>query len=74
MNAAIKEAEVKKYYYKTHDSLKEHLQCVVDAYNFSKRFMGLKGLNVFDCINYCWNKEPDRFVKKSAHRFAGLHN
>ena len=73
MNRTIKEATVKKYYYKTHDNLKEHLQAFIDAYNFGKRLKALKGLTVFDYINKCWHQEPDRFVKNPVHLFAGLY-
>ena len=48
MNRAYKEATVKKYYYKTHEKLKEHLQSFIKAYNFGKSLKALKGLTVFD--------------------------
>ena len=51
MNRTIKEATVKKYYYKTHENLKEHLKSLIDAYNFAKRLKALNGLTVFDFIN-----------------------
>ena len=48
MNITIKEATVKKYYYKSHDRLKEHLQTFIDAYNFAKRLKTLNGLTVLN--------------------------
>ena len=73
MNRTIKEATVKKYYYETHQKLKEHLQSFIDAYNFGKRLKALKGLTVFDYINKCWNEEPDKFKTNPVHLFAGLY-
>ena len=73
MNRTIKEATVKKYYYETHQKLKEHLQSFIDAYNFGKRLKALKGLTVFDYINKCWNVEPDNFKTNPLHLFAELH-
>ena len=74
MNRTIKEATVKKYYYETHQKLKEHLQSFIDAYNFGKRLKALKGLTVFDYINKCWNEDPDQFKTNPVYLFAGLYN
>lgn len=35
MNRTIKEATVKRYYYETHQQLKEHLQLFLTAYDFA---------------------------------------
>ena len=67
MNRTIKEATVKKFHYKTHDNLKEHLKSFIDAYNFAKRLKALKGLTVFDFINKCWQNEPERFNNDPRH-------
>ena len=67
MNRTIKEASVKKHYYKTHDNLKEHLRSFIDAYNFAKRLKAHKGLTVFDYINKCWLNVPDRFKTDPRH-------
>ena len=56
-----------KYYYKTHNKLKEYLQCFINAYNFSKRLKVLQGLAVFDYINICWQNEPERFISDPRH-------
>jgi hypothetical protein len=44
MNRTLKEATVKRYYYETHDQLREHLQTFLMAYNFAKRLKTLRGL------------------------------
>ena len=44
MNRTIKEATVKRYYYQSHDHLKQHLHTFLVAYNFAKRLKTLKGL------------------------------
>ena len=44
MNRTIKDATVRRYHYKTHDRLREHLKTFLDAYNFDKRLKTLKGL------------------------------
>ena len=43
MNRTIKEATVKRYYYQSHDHLKQHLHTFLMAYNFAKRLKTLKG-------------------------------
>jgi hypothetical protein len=37
MNRTIKEATMKRYYYQSHDHLKQHLHTLLTAYNFAKR-------------------------------------
>jgi hypothetical protein len=37
MNRTIKDATVKRYFYETHDQLRDHLRDFVDAYNFARR-------------------------------------
>ena len=73
MNRTIKKATVKKYYYETHQKLKEHLQSFIDAYNFGRKLKALKGLTVFDYINKCWNEESDKFKTNHLHLFAGVY-
>ena len=73
MNRTIKEATVKKYYYKSHDRLKDHLQAFIEAYNFAKRLKTLNGLTVFDFINKCWHDEPERFKFDPRHMFEELN-
>ncbi len=42
MNRTIKDATVKKYYYKSHKQLKEHLYNFAMAYNYAKDLKLLK--------------------------------
>ena len=72
MNRTLKELTVKKYYYKTHEELKEHLYSFVDVYNCVKRLKALKGSTVYDYIVKYWEKEPERFTKEPHHMFPGL--
>jgi hypothetical protein len=44
MNRTLKEATVKRYYYQTHQQLKEHLQTFLMAYNFARKLKPLRGL------------------------------
>jgi transposase InsO family protein len=73
MNRTLKEATVKKYYYETHDHLKEHLQAFLMAYNFAKRLKTLKGLTPYEYICKCWQKEPERFTINPCHHTLGLN-
>jgi hypothetical protein len=54
MNRTIKEATVKRYYYETHQQLKEHLKFFLAAYNFAKRLKRLTGLTPYEYIVKCW--------------------
>ena len=48
MNRTLKEATVRRYYYESHEQLRNHLAAFVDAYNFAKRLKTLKGLTPFE--------------------------
>jgi hypothetical protein len=50
MNRTIKEATVKRYYYQSHDHLKQHLHTFLTAYNFAKRLKTPKGLTPYEYI------------------------
>jgi transposase InsO family protein len=73
MNRTLKEATVRKYYYETHDHLKEHLYAFLMAYNFAKRLKTLKGLTPYEYIGQCWQKEPERFTMNPCHHTLGLN-
>jgi transposase InsO family protein len=73
MNRTLKDATVKKYYYQTHQHLKEHLQAFQMAYNFAKRLKTLKGLTPYEYICQCWQKEPERFTVNPYHHTLGLN-
>lgn len=67
----IKEATVKRFYYVSHDQLREHLANFVAAYNFAKRLKTLKGLTPYEYICKCWTKEPQRFTSDPHHQMPG---
>jgi transposase InsO family protein len=56
MNRTIKDATVKRYFYETHDQLRDHLRDFVDAYNFARRLKTLKGLTPYEFL--CKACEP----------------
>jgi transposase InsO family protein len=74
MNRTIKDATVKRFYYETHDQLREHLTNFVAAYNFAKRLKTLKGLTPYEYICKCWTKEPQQFTSDPHHQMPGLNN
>ena len=71
MNRTIKEATVKRFYYETHNELREHLANFVAAYNFAKRLKTLQGLTPYEFICKCWIKEPQRFTSNPRHQIPG---
>lgn len=48
MNRTLKEATVKRYYYRSHHELKKHLHTFLMAYNFAKRLKTRKGLTAYE--------------------------
>jgi len=73
MNRTIKDATVKRYYYETHEQLKEHLAQFLAAYNFAKRLKTLRGLTPYEYISRCWQKEPERFRLNPHHHSMRLN-
>ena len=73
MNRTLKEATVKRYYYDTHEQLKQHLYAFVNAYNFSKRLKTLRGLTPYEYILKIWQSEPERFKINPHHHNMGLN-
>ena len=73
MNRTIKEATVKRYYYETHQQLKDHLQLFMTAYNFAKRLKTLKGLTTYEFIIKCWQTDKKRFKINPNHHTLGLN-
>ena len=45
---------MKRYYYQSHDHLKQHLHAFLMAYNFAKRLKTLKGLTPYEYICKIW--------------------
>ncbi|MBY5356722.1 transposase family protein [Rhizobium leguminosarum] len=73
MNRTIKDATVKRYYYESHDQLRQHLADFVAAYNFGRRLKTLKGLTPYEFICKQWTKEPERFRLDPTHQMPGLN-
>lgn len=73
MNRTIKEATVKRYYYETHQQLKDHLQPFLTAYNFAKRLKTLNGLTSYEYIVKCWQIDKERFKLYPNHHTLGLN-
>jgi transposase InsO family protein len=73
MNKSIKDATVKKYYYQSHDELKQHLQTFLMAYNFARRLKTLKGLTPYEYLCKLWTIEPERFRVNPLHHKVGLN-
>ena len=73
MNRTLKEATVKKYYYQTHQHLKQPLYDFVSAYNFAKRLKTLKGLTSHEYIIKIWKNEPERLTINPIHHTVGLY-
>lgn len=73
MNRTIKEATVKRYYYETHQQLKEHLKLFLTAYNFARRLKTLSGLTPYEHIVKCWQNNKERFKINPNHYTLGLN-
>src|SRR6202040_3720416 len=54
MNRTIKEATVQRFYYASHQQLRQHLADFVDAYNFARRLKTLRGLTPYEFICKAW--------------------
>ena len=74
MNRTLKEATVYRYYYDTHQQLRDHLVTFLMAYNFAKRLKTLKGLTPYEFICQQWQKQPERFTLDPSHHTSGLYN
>ena len=73
MNRTLKEATVKRYYYETHEQLKEHLKLFLTAYNFARRLKTLNGLTSYEYIVKCWQNDKERFKLNPSHHTLGLN-
>lgn len=73
MNRTIKDATVRRYYYDSHDQLRQHLAGFVTSYNFGRRLKALKGPRPYEFICSCWTKEPERFRLDPTHQMPGLN-
>jgi hypothetical protein len=73
MNRTIKDATVKRFYYESHDQLRQHLADFVAAYNFARRLKTLKGLTPYEFICKTWADQPQRFNNNPIHQMPGLN-
>ena len=73
MIRTVKEATVRRFYYDTHQALREHLATFLDAYNFAKRLKSLRGLTPFERIGQLWTEQPEKFRLNPIHHMAGLN-
>lgn len=73
MNRTIKDATLKRYYYQTHEQLKDHLQTFLMAYSFARRLKTLKGLTPYEFVCKTWIKEPNRFRINPIQHTVGLN-
>jgi transposase InsO family protein len=73
MNRTLNDATVKRYYYESHQQLKEHLYNFLKAYNFAKRLKTLHGLTPYEYIVKGWQKEPEHSRSNPYHHTLGLN-
>lgn len=73
MNRTLKDATVHRYFYETHQALRDHLATFLMAYNFAKRLKTLKGLTPYEYVCQQWQEQPERFTLDPSHLTLGLH-
>ena len=73
MNRTLKNATVHRYFYDTHQQLRDHLDTFIMAYNFAKRLKTLKGLTPYEYIYQHWQEHPDKFTADPSHLTLGLY-
>jgi transposase InsO family protein len=73
MNRTLKDATVNRYYYDSHQQLREHLATFLLAYNCARRLKTLKGLTPYEYICQQWQQHPDRFHLDPHHHNLGLY-
>jgi len=73
MNRTLKDATVNRYYYRSHDQLKEHLDTFICAYNFAKRLKTLNGLTPYEVVVKTWAESPKLFHSDPPQLILGLY-
>lgn len=73
MNRTIKDATVKRFYYESHEQLRQHLADFVSAYNFARRLKTLRGLTPNEFVCKAWSSQPDRFNVSPLQQIPGLN-
>lgn len=71
MNSTIKDATVKRFYYESHDQLRQHLSDFVAACNFARRLKTLKGLTPYEFACNAWISQPQRFNVNPLQQMPG---
>ena len=71
MNRTIKDATVRRYYYESHEQLRQHLADFISAYNFGRRLKTLKGLTPYEFICKAWASQPQRFSINPLQQIPG---
>ena len=49
-NRTLKDATVKRFYYESHEQLRQHLTDFVAAYNFARRLKTLRGMTPYEFV------------------------
>ena len=71
MNRTIWDATVRRFYYDSHDHLRQHLAEFLAAYNFARRLKTLRGLTPYEAICKAWIDEPAKFTQSPRHQIPG---
>lgn len=74
MNRTLKDATVHRYFYETHQQLRDHLTTFLAAYNLAKRLKTLKGLTPYEFICRKWQEQPEIFHSDPYHLTLGLYS
>ena len=74
MNRTIKQATVKKFYYKNHNLLERHLQAFINAYNYTQSLKALKGLCPYEKVCLYLRSEQGKSYLNPNHKITGPYN
>ena len=74
MNRRIKEATVKKYYYKDHSTLKKHISCFIKAYNYAQPLNALLGSTPFEKVLVYLNSSEGNSKINHMYNSLGPYN
>ena len=65
----IKEATVKKFYYRSHNELGKHLNAFLDVYNFTKKLSTLEGLTPYEKVCIYLRSEEGKLYLNKQYKF-----
>ena len=71
MNRMLKDATVKRYHYRTHDELRQHLATFLMAYNLCEAAQGTSQADALRVHLPPWQKTPERFRLNPHHHTLG---